>query len=122
MSEKSDNFFTYLPISENNMRWDLYLTGVGLATVQANEEYPPKGHPEMYNFKWETGRVLPEYQILLIAEGQGTFESAKTGEITVNTGNIILLFPGIWHRYRPVPIVAGKNTGSVGMANNCTDS
>lgn len=74
-----------------------------MATVQANEAYPPKGHPGVYNFKWETGRVLPEYQILLIAEGQGTFESSKTEEITVNAGNIILLFPGIWHRYRPAP-------------------
>jgi len=98
-----DNFFTYLPISENNMRWDLYLTGVGVATVQAGDVYPPKGHPGVYNFRWESGRVLPEYQILLIAEGQGTFESAKTEEQTVNPGTLILLFPGLWHRYRPEP-------------------
>ena len=103
MTKKADNYFSYLPISENNMRWDLYLTGIGLATVQAGDPYPPKGHPGVYNFKWETGRVLPEYQILLIAEGQVTFESAKTEEITINAGNIILLFPGIWHRYRPAP-------------------
>jgi len=101
MDNLMENFFTYLPISENNMRWDLYLTGVGLATVQAKDVYPPIGHPGVYNFRWETGRVLPEYQILLIAKGQGTFESSKTEEITVHAGNIILLFPGIWHRYRP---------------------
>lgn len=103
MAEKDDNFFSYLPISENNMRWDLYLTGVGLATVQAGDAYPPKGHPGVYSFRWESGRVLPEYQILLIAKGRGTFESAKTEEITLNAGSIILLFPGIWHRYRPAP-------------------
>jgi AraC-like DNA-binding protein len=102
MSLKMDNFFSYLPISENNMRWDLYLTGVGLATVPPGGVYPPKGHPGVYNFRWESGRVLPEYQILLIAGGQGTFESAKTEETIVHAGNIILLFPGIWHRYRPV--------------------
>lgn len=96
-----DNFFTYLPISENNMRWDLYLTGAGLATVQTGDAYPPEGHPGIYNFKWESGRVLPEYQILLIDKGQGTFESSKTEEQTVKAGDIILLFPGIWHRYRP---------------------
>lgn len=90
------------------MRWDLYLTGVGLATVQAKDVYPPKGHPGVYNFRWESGRVLPEYQILLIAEGRGTFESSKTEEITVKTGNIILLFPGIWHRYRPDPSIGWK--------------
>lgn len=101
VSKTMDNYFTYLPISENNMRWDLYLTGVGLATVSAGDPYPPKGHPGVYNFRWESGRVLPEYQILLIAEGQGVFESAKTEEITIQAGNVILLFPGIWHRYRP---------------------
>lgn len=66
MSEKNENFFSYLPISENNMRWDLYLMGVGLTTVQAENVYPPKGHPGVYNFEWETGRVPLEYQLLLI--------------------------------------------------------
>ncbi len=102
MNEKNDNFFTYLPISEKNMRWDLYLTGVGVATLSPGTVYPPKGHPNIYHFDWETGRVLPEYQILLIAEGQGFFESSKTEGTTVQAGNIILLFPGIWHRYRPL--------------------
>lgn len=101
-----DNFFCYLPISENNMRWDLYLTGVGTASVSAGETYPPKRHPNVYHFRWETGRILPEYQILFIAEGQGIFESAKTEEVKVSAGDVILLFPGIWHRYRPM-----KNSG-----------
>lgn len=97
-----DNFFTYLPISENNMRWDLYLTGMGVATICAGDDYPPKGHPRVYNFRWETGRTLPEYQILLIADGQGIFESTKCNPTTVRSGDVILLFPGLWHRYRPL--------------------
>lgn len=105
-TKNEDNFSCYLPISENNMRWDLYLTGVGCASIPAGAIYPPEGHPYIYNFRWETGRILPEYQILLIAEGQGVFESAKTAETIVNSGDVILLFPGIWHRYRPM-----KNSG-----------
>lgn len=100
--ETVDNFFTYLPISENNMRWDLYLTGMGVATLAAGDAYPPKGHPRVYNFRWETGRTLPEYQILLITDGQGVFESTKCHETTVGAGDVILLFPGLWHRYRPL--------------------
>jgi AraC-like DNA-binding protein len=101
MSNGSGNFHTYLPISENNMRWDIYLTGAGVATIPPQSQYPLKGHPELYNFRWKSGRVLPEYQILLITEGSGTFESSQTSKVTVEAGSIILLFPGIWHRYKP---------------------
>ena len=97
-----DNFFTYLPISENNMRWELYLTGVGTATISAGQSYPPPGHPLVYDFKWENGRVLPEYQILFIAEGEGIFESKDLQQIHVTQNNVILLFPGQWHRYKPL--------------------
>lgn len=101
MKPELDNFFTYLPISENNIRWDIYLTGAGVATIKSDSNYPPSGHPTLYNFNWKDGRVLPEYQILLIAEGEGTFESDGTKEITLKPGSIMLLFPGVWHRYHP---------------------
>lgn len=96
-----DSFSRYLPIYEQNIRWGLYLTGVGFCRVEPGQPYPPTGHPDVYNFKWETGRILPEYQVLLIAEGAGLFESSKTDKIHIKAGDIILLFPGVWHRYRP---------------------
>jgi AraC-like DNA-binding protein len=96
-----ENYFAYLPINESNIPWDIYLTGVGVASIPAGMPYPPEGHPDVYNFNWEIGRILPEYQILLIAEGEGVFESAKTKETAVRAGDVILLFPGLWHRYRP---------------------
>ena len=103
-----NNFHTYLPISENNIRWDIYLTGAGMATIPANSQYPSKGHPEAYNFRPEVGRVLAEYQILLIAQGQGIFESANTEPIDVRPGTVILLFPGVWHRYHPLKNIGWK--------------
>lgn len=96
-----ENFSRYLPINEQNIRWGLYLTGAGFCRVEPNQPYPPKGHPDVYNFRWETGRILPEYQILLIADGSGTFESSKSELTTVRSGDVMLLFPGLWHRYRP---------------------
>lgn len=102
MKPLTDNFFTYLPISDNNIRWDIYLTGAGVATIAPGSSYPPSGHPALYNFNWKDGRVLPEYQILLIAEGEGTFESTGTPLVNVKAGSIILLFPGLWHRYQPL--------------------
>ncbi len=106
MNAQERNFFTYLPISENNIRWDIYLTGAGVAVIEPGSAYPPPGHPTLYHFSWKEGRVLPEYQILLIAEGEGVFESAGIEPVAVAAGSVILLFPGVWHRYRPV-----KKTG-----------
>jgi len=83
MSLMNENYFQYLPVSESNMEWDLYLTGTGVAEIAPDEDYPPPGHPGTYDFKWETGRVLPEYQAVFIAEGEGTFESADMGTVDV---------------------------------------
>ena len=81
MLPEKDNSFVYLPISEENLLWDLYITGVGFAHICPGRSYPPKGHPEVYDFKWKTGRVLPEYQIIYILQGRGVFESVYTGTI-----------------------------------------
>lgn len=100
-SRDNGNFYAYLPINENNMRWDLYLTGIGEGRITAGAAYPPQGHPSIYSFRWAAGRVLPEFQVILISEGRGTFESEKTGRVAVEAGSALLLFPGVWHRYRP---------------------
>ena len=43
----------------------------------------------------------PSSPIILITAGNGIFESRQTGRRSVQAGDVILLFPGIWHRYRP---------------------
>lgn len=105
---EQESFFQYLPINQENIRWGLYLTGVGFCRVEPNSPYPPKGHPDVYDFNWAAGRVLPEYQILLIAEGSGLFESSPTGSVPLTAGSILFLFPGLWHRYRPNPHTGWK--------------
>jgi len=45
---------------------------------------------------------LQRYQIILISEGAGAFEcESTTGSQSVAPGSVLLLFPGVWHRYRP---------------------
>ena len=39
--------------------------------------------------------------MLYITYGRGIFESRVSGPVKVNPGNILVLFPGVWHRYRP---------------------
>ena len=98
--------FRYLPITERTVRWGLYLTGCGHVCVSAHGRHPPRGHPGVYQFQWDRGRVLPEYQAIYLVQGKGTFESTPTGRRTIAAGDVLFLFPGVWHRYRPAAGVA----------------
>jgi AraC-like DNA-binding protein len=91
----------YLPVNDDAMRWGIYLTGIGRATIPPASVYPPHIHPHLYNFRWELGRELPEFAVVLVSEGSGLFESKATGLVRVARRSLIFLFPGVWHRYRP---------------------
>lgn len=97
----NDVDFHYLPSRPRDVQWGLRVTGAGRAVIPPGGAYPPPGHPELYAFTWHKGRSLPEYQLLYIAAGSGMFESAFTGLRPVAAGTAVLLFPGVWHRYRP---------------------
>ena len=51
---------------------------------------------------WHLGRVVPDYHFLYITQGEGEFESKATGLIRIKTGDLVILHPQMWHRYRPV--------------------
>ena len=93
--------FRYLPPRPRDAQWGLHVSGAGWATVPAGSAYPPPGHPELYDFSFERGRRLPEYQVVYIAAGSGIFEAEGRDEARVTAGTVLLVFPGVWHRYRP---------------------
>jgi AraC-like DNA-binding protein len=96
------NYFVYLPKNPVNSIWGCVATGAGFTVVPSNKPYPPPQHPLDHYFDWSNGRVLQSFQIILISSGSGMFEcSAMRGIQNVGPGTIIVLFPGIWHRYRP---------------------
>lgn len=97
--------FRYLPVRPRDIQWGLHVSGAGWANIPRGSQYPPAGHPELYEFTWERGRTLPEYQIVYIVNGAGTFQSATIGTRTLKAGSLIMLFPGEWHRYRPTASV-----------------
>jgi AraC-like DNA-binding protein len=103
MSVLPKEFFRYLPFSDRDVQWELYVTGMGCSNVPAGSRYPRSVHPGIYQFAWERGRVLPDYQVLYITRGEGEFESRATGKRTVGQGTVLLLFPGVWHSYHPLP-------------------
>jgi AraC-like DNA-binding protein len=101
MLRSDENYVRYIPVRQRDVQWGLYVTGAGCTSIPPGKEYPPSTHPELYQFRWETGRTLPEYQVIYITRGEGVFESASTGSKDISPGTVILLFPGVWHRYRP---------------------
>lgn len=97
------DFFRYLPVNSRATQWGVYVTGTGCSGVAPGSRFPRTGHPPLYQFTWDKGRVLPEFQFIYLTRGNGVFESGPTGRIDVGAGDVILLFPGVWHRYRPNP-------------------
>jgi AraC-like DNA-binding protein len=98
------NYFVYLPDRREQGPWECTATSVGHEHVLPGSPYPPRRHPVDHHFTWENGRVLHAYQLVYITEGKGYFESAisRKGQ-QIEGGYILILFPGIWHRYSPDP-------------------
>lgn len=103
MSLEKDCFYHYLPAQEDTATATVNVTGAGRFVSSPGDTYPPKGHPTLYQFEWKLGRTLPEFQVLLFTDGAGEFESEVTGNVVFEEPSLLVLFPGVWHRYRPLP-------------------
>lgn len=101
MAADRESFFRYLPLAEWTLGWGLYLTGAGCSRIGPHGDYPRGGHPELYQFTWDQGRTLSEYQLIYVTRGAGEFESDPSHRHPIAAGDVVLLFPGVWHRYRP---------------------
>ncbi len=96
------NEVRYLISTEEDELWGLTVTGVGCQTISAEQSYPPEGHPQGYRFDVDEGRVLSEYQLLYITDGEGIFTYGEDRESQLITeGKMFFLFPGVWHTYKP---------------------
>lgn len=91
----------YMLASERDELWGLTVTTIGYEEIGPDDPYPTRGHADGYYFELERGRILPEYQLLYIIEGQGVFHSRTVPEAKLKEGDFFLLFPGEWHSYHP---------------------
>ncbi len=98
------DYFTYLPLADEPPVWGVAVTAAGFSRIPSGTDYPPpEAHPPDHMFTWDHGRVLETWQAIWITVGSGLFESRPTGRRRVRDGTMILLFPGVWHRYTPDP-------------------
>lgn len=98
------SYFVYLPETLGDSPWGCSVTSVGNTRVLPGGDYPPERHPDDHHFTWARGRILQAHQIILITEGKGEAEFGRERKKTqINTGDLFILFPGVWHRYAPRP-------------------
>jgi AraC-like DNA-binding protein len=96
------NFNKYLTVSELEKDWGFYVTTVGREETYSRQYYPNhNAHPTNHTFTWNNGRILDGYYLVYITKGMGVFESSKTSPLQVTAGTCFLLFPQVWHRYKP---------------------
>lgn len=93
--------FIYLPVSGADVRREIYVTSAGRLVYAPGQAYPCLGHPDEYRFNWQRGRVLADFALVLLEAGSGDFEDRSLGRVRWNAGELLLLPPGVWHRYRP---------------------
>ena len=98
-----ESWFRYLPASADMQQWGSYVVNAGYSRIPPHTPYPPVRHPPEHHFTWESGRTLTAHAFIYVTRGRGTLESEPSGRLTVRAGDVFLLFPGVWHRYRPDP-------------------
>jgi AraC-like DNA-binding protein len=93
--------FHYPPVGAHLQRAGCYLTSAGALTYRSGEAYPVEGHRKGFAFDWSKGRTIPDFAMVMILEGEGECEFRPGFTETMQSGDLLYLVPGRWHRYRP---------------------
>ena len=98
----TNSFFKahYLTIRDNDYKWGIVCTTTGMQIIGRHSTYPIGTHPSTHQ-SVKSGRILNEYQLVYITKGEGYFESNSCERTKVKAGDVLFLFPGEWHRYKP---------------------
>lgn len=85
--------FDYIP-APRERSWGLYVSSVG------RNVYPPRSQRRPFGDK---GRALRDYSLIYLTDGNGMFKGHDSNWRRVNAGDVLVLFPGIWHDYHSLP-------------------
>ena len=89
----TDNRGAFVTPLRDDIAWGLYCLGAGTQDIA----------PGPVDLIGSRGRILDCYSLVYITRGKGTFWGAPDRSISVKAGDLILLFPGTWHRYKTDP-------------------
>lgn len=120
MTEGMFSNVKYLSINKKDEDWGLTVTTVGFQSFEPHAAYPPRGHPSQYWFSPAAGRILQEYQVIYVTDGEGVFQSDAATTTPLGAGRLLLLFPGVWHSYKPQP-AKGWDTYWIGFYGTFPD-
>jgi AraC-like DNA-binding protein len=95
------NSVRYLPVAQGAEKWGVVVTKAGLRDYPPHTAYPYKTHPADHTFTWESGRTSTCIQIVAILRGGGEIEGHGIPSQKIAAGEVFLLVPGVWHRFRP---------------------
>ena len=95
------NYSKYFPVSEDDKAWGIHTLDCGTSLIESGSEFPLPEHPQNYKLTWETGRILHEFQVIYLVDGKGVYENRFSGRINLEAGTIIMIYPEVWHRYKP---------------------
>ena len=94
----------YHPPGRDALTWGVRVLDAGFESFPPGKPYPAQTHhPAPYLYAWEQGRTFDEYQFLAITRGRGILETATCPHVEIRAGDLFMLFPGEWHRFRPDP-------------------
>ena len=92
--------YCYPPVNRAVLDSGCYVTSIGLLDHEKGGTYPPHGHPGDYRFDWQKGRVLADTTLVGVSRGGGVWET-RQARGRLESGSVLFLPPGEWHRYRP---------------------
>lgn len=103
MENRQPGDLHYLTVGSQDERWGMVVTTVGYQFVPPGGSYPLSRHPDGYDFKPQSGRVLGEYQMVYITRGDGYFSSASSRRQKVSAGTDDAAVPGRMARLSAEP-------------------
>ena len=73
-------WFYWLYINREDFDWGIYVNCAGKQIIEPGVPYPPQDHNPSYYFNsaMDMGRVLNEYQIHYITEGEGIYGAFRS--------------------------------------------